>query len=149
MTLVKQQRRKAWVKRKHLHRKALLEALPKGGVGAEIGVWEGNFSARILDIARPAKLFLVDPWAYEEQPSHPNLWQGGGRAKSQADMDAIYQSVVQRFDQEIRSGVVEVVRESSMVAWKHFDPDAFDWVYIDGDHRFEFVKNDLERFGEL
>ena len=43
-------------KRLALRRKMLDELMPKGGRGAEIGVWEGDFSAEILNITSPSEL---------------------------------------------------------------------------------------------
>ena len=43
-------------------RRWVLELLPKGGVGVEIGVFRGHFSNLICQIAQPRKLYLVDPW---------------------------------------------------------------------------------------
>jgi len=33
--------------------------MPIGGVCAEIGVWEGDFSLRILEITRPRELQMI------------------------------------------------------------------------------------------
>ncbi len=41
--------------------------LPKGGVGAELGVWKGEFSVRLLKGAKPRQLYLIDPWRQLEQ----------------------------------------------------------------------------------
>src|SRR2546430_9287984 len=40
----------------------LFKMLPRGSVGAEIGVWKGDFSKLLLRRVRPAELHLVDPW---------------------------------------------------------------------------------------
>jgi hypothetical protein len=43
----------------------VLKKLPRSGRGAEIGVWKGGgFSWRIYHLVAPAKLYLVDPWAF-------------------------------------------------------------------------------------
>lgn len=42
----------------------LLRKMGRGGVCAEIGVFRSDFSERILLIARPCRLHLVDPWNY-------------------------------------------------------------------------------------
>ena len=43
-------------------RRFIADLLPKGAVGAELGVFTGFFSASLLRYARPKKMFFVDPW---------------------------------------------------------------------------------------
>ncbi len=119
-------------------RNRLLERLPKQAVCAEIGVWTGDFSERILNITQPLKLHLIDPWSF--QPSYPNRWYGGGAAKSQADMNAVYYSVVRRFQCH---GNVVIHRMTSLAAAERFANGTFDWVYIDANHSYDAVKLDL------
>ncbi|MGH7859695.1 MAG: hypothetical protein ACREQY_20400, partial [Candidatus Binatia bacterium] len=70
----------------------LLRMLPRDAVCAEIGVWKGELSRRILDKTSPRRLHLIDPWLF--QPEFPTRIYGGGAAKSQGDMDEIYRAVV-------------------------------------------------------
>jgi hypothetical protein len=42
--------------------KFLQRFVPKGLVGAEIGVFKGQFTPTILNVTEPAKLHLIDPW---------------------------------------------------------------------------------------
>ena len=74
----------------------LLKKMPKHAVCAEIGVWKGTFSKHILKATKPKKLHLIDPWAFQSE--FPERLYGGIAAKSQADMDLIYQSVKRQFD---------------------------------------------------
>lgn len=67
-------------------RARMLAEMPKGGIAAEIGVWEGNFSEKILEIADPKELHLIDPWLY--QPEFANT--GFGRQKNEDRMDEMY-----------------------------------------------------------
>jgi len=124
----------------------LLELLPKGSIGAEIGVWRGDFSSRLLRIVRPARLHLIDPWRFEEHADYEGAWYGGGIARNQSDMDDIYESVCVRFADEVESGVVLIHRGPSAQIGMEFDDAYFDWVYIDGNHLYEYVRNDLEIF---
>jgi len=121
----------------HQARHELLNRLPKGKVGAEIGVWQGDFSAKILAAAEPNILHLVDPWLFS--PQYPKRWYGGVIARNQQDMDAIFNRVVKRFRKDPR---VKVHRDRSVDFFAKFT-DSLDWVYIDGDHSFEAVLNDL------
>ena len=47
---------------RHKVRLEMLGHMPKGGRVAEIGVWNGKFSASILDVTKPKELVLIDPW---------------------------------------------------------------------------------------
>lgn len=126
-------------------RDCVLQHIPPGSVCAEIGVYKGDFSELILQRA-PKKLHLLDPWKFETDPTYACSWYGGSTGKSQARMDAIYKSVVCRFLPSISSGVVEVHRETSVECCARFPTEYFDWIYIDGNHRYEFVTLDLETF---
>lgn len=124
-------------------RAVVLDALPRGSVGAEIGVWKGDFSALLLSHCAPRRLYLVDPWSFD--PSFGDSLFGGEAARSQADMDAICDSVKARFSAEIASGVVQVRRDDSAGLAAEIPDGSLDWVYIDGNHDFEFVLADLRR----
>jgi hypothetical protein len=121
----------------------LLNLLPKNSVGAEIGVHKGDFSAQILQIVKPRKLHLIDPWKHEDSPRYNKAWFGG-MAGSQIEMDKRYESVCARFSNQIQSGQIEIHREFSENALTQFSDGYFDWVYIDGNHLYEYVKKDLE-----
>jgi hypothetical protein len=127
-------------------RAELLNLLPEGSVGAEIGVWRGDFSARLLSVVRPARLHLVDPWKFETSSSYEGARYGGAVTKNQAEMDGIYETVLHRFAEEVRTGVVLVHRGPSAQIGTEFNDAYFDWVYIDGNHLYEYVKKDLELF---
>ena len=117
----------------------LLERMPKGGVCAEVGVWQGEFSARILESTRPRMLHLIDPWSF--QPDFPDRYYGGKLAGSQRDMDRVYEGVRRRLGSRRD---VSIHRQLSEVALECFPDEYFDWVYIDGNHSYDFVRADLE-----
>ena len=129
------------------HKQFLLEMLPKNSVGAEIGVWEGDFSKNINEVVKPTKLYLVDPWKFMEQ--YPDRWYGGFLGgglvgdgyHSQEDMDALYQKVKDTFKKDSN---VEFLRMFSDDLPKHLLPNSLDWVYIDGDHSYDQVLKDLQ-----
>jgi len=115
--------------------------MPKNAICAEIGVWKGDFSQRILNVAKPMKLHLIDPWEF--QPEFPKRWYGGTRARTQDDMDSIFHGVGDRFSMRTE---VEIHRLRSENAASEFPDDYFDWIYIDGNHDYRFAKKDLEGF---
>ncbi|MEO7573747.1 MAG: class I SAM-dependent methyltransferase [Acidimicrobiales bacterium] len=124
-------------------RRFLLEILPAVSVGAEIGVHLGDFSQAILDITEPTHLHLIDPWKHEPSSTYERAWYGGQADRGQEEMDDRYAGVLDRFDHEIGAGRVTVHRGQSGEVLRTLPDDSLDWVYIDGNHLYEFVANDL------
>lgn len=124
-------------------RDALLDMMPAESVCAEIGVWRGSFSQQILDRVRPRELHLIDPWTYHELAS--TQWHGGkdGHARGQGEMDRTFARVRERF---AHRDDVRIHRCASHEAAPAFPDAYFDWVYIDGDHSFEYVAADLQDY---
>jgi hypothetical protein len=119
----------------------LVKMLPQHAVGAEVGVWKGDFSASLLRFTQPNRLHLIDPWIF--QADLPMAWYGGLAAGSQVEMDAISESVRLRFATEIGQGTVEVHQATSTDALARIDDSSLDWIYIDGNHLYEGVRDDL------
>ncbi len=122
-------------------RDQLLASLPSDSVGAEIGVWKGRFSLMVTEKLQPKSFHLIDPWAF--QPDFSERMYGGRVARNQADMDAIFEGVQQLFD---GVGNVHFHRDFSSEAVKAFDDGYFDWVYIDGNHHYDYVMEDLRLY---
>jgi hypothetical protein len=129
-----------------LDRASLIARLPKGGVGAEVGSWRGDFAAQLLAGAEPRTLYLIDPWAYRGQAGYEQAMYGDAVAKGQESMDAIHDSVLERFREQTDAGRVSVWRKRSGDAARELAAQSFDWIYIDGDHTYDAVKADLEAF---
>jgi len=115
----------------------LLKSLPKQSVGAEIGVFRGNFSENILKIVNPLRLYLVDPWEYNTE-----LEEGFGAdvCGSQLMMDSIYNEAQQKL---CKYSTVTIYRMSSLLAVTQIPYNLLHWVYIDASHLYESVKEDL------
>ena len=138
---------KAEVLRKREEERArMLAALAAGAHCAEIGTWRGDFAAVILADRKPEKLFLVDPWEYRTEETYEQASYGGKMEGGQQALEDMYQSVVGRFETEIETGQVLVMRQRSTDAAATFAPESLDWVYIDGDHSYEGVKADLNAY---
>lgn len=125
--------------KRHQNRLRMLAGMPKGGRCAEIGVWDGGFSAAILEVTQPAELVLIDPWELlaargEGEWTHARHKEAASMSALRANVEARYGAmpnvtIRQGFSAEILAGY----------------PDGhFDWVYIDGNHLYDFVRQDLE-----
>jgi hypothetical protein len=124
-------------------RDCLLERLPKHSVCAEIGVYKGEFSRLVIQRLRPAKYHLIDPWKFFADPAFEKSFYGGSLGGNQEHMDSIFRSVSEQLGRE-RNVVIH--RMGSVEAASLFPDGYFDWVYVDGDHRYEAVKLDLELY---
>lgn len=62
----------------------VLRHVPRESTCAEIGVYKGEFSARILKVARPRRLHLIDPWHFEPSPEYAQSWYGGNHRRQPA-----------------------------------------------------------------
>ena len=124
-------------------RQIIFDHIPENGIGAEIGVWKGDFTMKLLEQTTPSTLHLIDPWAY--QPDFGSSWYGNENMTADK-MEEIYMDVLSRFANEIRDQQVFVHRLPSDAAAAGFEDEYFDWVYIDGNHDYEFVLKDLESY---
>jgi len=124
----------------------LLQALPKFSIGVEIGVDDGNFSERILEIVRPKMIHLIDPWKFNDDDAYSDSPYGNKKVDGQKMMDQKYHMVKKRFEDLINRNQVMIHRGFSEKVCEKFKDNYFDWVYIDGNHFYESVKNDLNLY---
>lgn len=127
-------------------RRYLLDKLPERSVCAEIGVDEGKFSRLILDTTSPERLHLIDPYKHEQGEEYEGSRYGGLGSGGQAAMDQRYEMVREQLAVEIRSGQVQMHRGSSNQVSDDFGNSYFDWIYIDGNHLYKFVRQDLSLY---
>jgi len=128
------------------YRDFLLVRLPKHSVGAELGVYRGDLSRRLLSIVRPKLLYLIDPWRFVPDIEYSRAVYGGPVGDSQVRMDRMYANVCRRFQHETKSGVVTIHRKTSLEGSQSIPDRSLDWVYIDANHKYSFVLDDLETY---
>lgn len=110
---------------------------------AEIGVYRGHFSSVLAENFPNAKLYLVDPWRHiaELAARRGVMHRKGGTAEAnQAFWDATFQMMQDRF--ALNDNVV-LVRQTSAEAAPLISDHSLDLVYIDADHRYENVQEDI------
>jgi hypothetical protein len=119
-------------------RAKLLKQIPAGGICVEIGVDEGDFSAQILRLTKPQCLHLIDPWQHEVGHGLYSIGQQG--------MDERFQRVCDRFRKQVGRGQVQIHRTTSSKGANSFPLRYCDFIYIDGNHLYPFVKQDLDLY---
>jgi phage-related protein len=98
--------------------------------GAEIGVAEGYLSEEMFKAIPNLKLYCVDIWT----PYRGNQWSG-----STARNEHHFKAASERLS---KYNAI-VMREMSMDAVKKFANGSLDFVYIDANHAFDYVIQDL------
>ena len=95
--------------------------------GAEIGVRFGNFSIKLCEANPDLHLYCIDPWhAYNNK-------------YTQRRQDRIYDQAVKN----LRPYNVEIIKRKSIDALELFKDESLDFVFIDGDHHYDFVAPDI------
>jgi predicted O-methyltransferase YrrM len=91
-------------------------------IGVEIGVEYGLNAKTMLMMLPLEKLYLIDPYNGDDEMYHET------------------KKYLRNYDDKIT-----FIRKTSETAIDEI-PDALDFVYIDGSHRYEAVKRDIELF---
>ena len=109
-----------------------LDNLVPNGKGVEIGVFKGEFSKYILN-NWGGKLYLVDVWRplggeYEDASNHKD------------HIDA-YQETMESVKGLEDRGIM--VRATSEVAADMFQDESLDFIFIDANHAYDFVVEDI------
>jgi hypothetical protein len=125
--------RRAWPLEIPHHRRGILPILFKElnfTKGAEIGVREGRFSELLCSANENLKLWCIDPWlVYTEYVD----------CVEQTEMNRKYEEAVDR----LKKYNCKIVRKFSMDAIGDFEDGFLDFVYIDANHEFKYIVEDL------
>ena len=103
-------------------------------IGVEIGVNEGNYSEKIYNFFSDKYDFeytLIDPWEINED----------FKGYEKEFLDSAYKKVLKKFGNKKN---VNIMREPSNTACNKFEDESLDFVYVDGNHDYKFVKEDLD-----
>lgn len=115
----------------------------------EIGVWYAMGSTNIWleNLAPGSQISLIDSWV--PYASTDDLDDSGWdyRSMDELSTDAFLSAYlkVKRFEtlKNKKDLSVNLIRAKSNVILKSFASDHFDFIYIDGDHKYSAVKNDI------
>ena len=100
-------------------------------IGIEIGIASGENSKRLLKNLSIKKLYCIDPWIdYEEDNKIIRLYKSEQKCRK----------LLRRWNSKI-----DYIKKYSDDAIEDV-PNNVDFIYIDGNHQYEFVKNDIELY---
>lgn len=131
--------------------KDIMYLVKRGSVGAEIGVWEANSSAKFLERG-VGELHLVDPWSvepYRESSEHGTYenylerYKKVTGAANEENFVTYYEQVYNRVKKRFKDNPNVHIHRMTSDAWFESFKGTLDWIYIDGDHSFEGCYRDL------
>lgn len=99
-------------------------------VGAEIGVLEGEYSEVLCKSNPEAKLYGIDPY---------KPYRGYHDYTRRETFKKVFEKAKARLSQYN----CQIIRKFSMDAARDFTDESLDFVYIDGNHSFQSVTNDI------
>jgi len=114
------------------------ELVPDLKATAEIGVQWGVFSKRIVTVLKPKRHYCIDYWKYIDSGYERDTGN-----VSDKEHELRYMATVDLLKEEIGSGVVKIIRDLSSNALRKLPPASLDFIYIDGNHNYEAVLEDL------
>lgn len=105
-------------------------------LGVEVGVSQGHYSKILIQANPDLKLYGVDP--YEPHSGYRDYTH-------QTTFNRLNETAHQQLDQFTN---YTFVPKYSMEAVKDFTDNSLDFVYIDGDHSFQSVTNDIAEWSK-
>jgi hypothetical protein len=104
------------------------------GKGTEVGVSKGEHARTILS-KYLGHLYLVDPWTMQDPQEYEDI------TNSEDHESNLYTCATNLSKYESR---YTIVRKKSSLAANDFENESLDFVYIDANHKYSFVKADIE-----
>jgi hypothetical protein len=98
-------------------------------VGAEIGVYAGDYTKKLLDAG--LKVYGIDPWSVQDE------------FKPSGGQERLDRRLAHAEKQLAPYSRAQIMKKTSMEAVRDFEDESLDFVYIDGNHRFKYVAEDI------
>ena len=115
----------------------IIEKLPKRAKVAEIGCWKGRSTAclgvEIINSGKKIDLYAIDSWKYFEGTEQP--------VSSQEKFDLIYKEF--KNNMQPLGSIVKIIRSTSIKASMSIPNNFFDFIFIDANHTYDSVKEDI------
>jgi len=120
-------------------REDFLKILPRYSVGAELGVFKGEFSEQILKKVKPREFHMIDVWWHTYGDVFPDwgAYTDFGKLRTR---DAYEQASKTAAKFKTRT---EIHVGEDLDILNEFPDQFFDWVYVDSSHAYEHTRKEL------
>jgi hypothetical protein len=108
-------------------------------VGVEIGVQRGDYAEQMLKAIPGLQYYGVDAWTH---------YEGYRDIRASKHGQAGYDDLFNRTSARLAPYGAHLIRKWSVDAHKDFPDSFFDFVYIDGNHEFEHVTEDIANWSK-
>jgi hypothetical protein len=112
--------------------KDLINNLPSNIIMIEIGSYCGESTEIFLQSGKIKMIYCIDPWETDYDDNDDASKSNMKLAESIFD-----NKIINRFNQTVK------IKLPSNIAKNLFDDASVDFVYIDGNHTYQYVKDDL------
>ncbi|MFZ5806436.1 MAG: class I SAM-dependent methyltransferase [Verrucomicrobiota bacterium] len=117
----------------------ILNGLNLLGEGVEVGTFQGAFSAWILERWKGKKLYSIDPWKSFPKDEYIDMVNFPDEEFEKYYQDAV--SILKKYGD--RSAII---RKTSEEAAPLFADASLDFVYLDAQHHYEAIQQDIARW---
>ena len=125
------------------HSEVLIHLLKprKHEVGCEVGVHTGDTTIELLTKLPGIKIYhTVDPWeSYEKYDGTKYRKPGNKKFKTWSLALEHFTKRTNKYKKKIK-----VHRMTSVEAVKSFDDESLDWIFIDANHEYPYIKENLQ-----
>ena len=129
-------------------RSTFLSIIPTEGIGAELGVFQGEFSVELIKITNPKKIYLVDPW-WKTIGEHYGAWADKHNNGKPLTTRLAYEQSKERINKINARNIAQFIIEDDILFLKSLPDASLDWVYIDSTHKYHHTKLELQELNRV